>query len=124
MVSILYIYVHCGTKCWLTKLSLSVPTGSPEYATCRVLNLTTLEMSWSEPHPLEQNGPIEQYWIFVWNTDTNEMVYNTSTMSSLMAISVAHLEPYHNYDCNIAAYARRGLGPFTGVSAWLTDSGE
>ena len=99
------------------------PTGGPGYVACGVYNLTTLEVSWGQPHPLEQNGPIEQYWIFVWNTDTNKMVYNYSAINNDTML-VGSLVPYHNYNCRVAAYSRHGLGPFTSTPAWITELGE
>lgn len=87
------------------------------------MNLTTLTLNWSEPHQLHQNGPIEQYWIYVWNKDTDELVYN-SIFKSVSSIQVTSLDPYHNYNCNVAAFARGGLGPFTTANVWLTDQGK
>ena len=101
----------------------SVPTGGPQVVECNALNLTTLNVMWSEPHILEQNGPIEQYWVFVWNSDTNRIVYN-NTFTSPTVTSVTSLDPYFNYKCSVAAYARGGLGPFSTQNMWLTDLGE
>ena len=100
-----------------------MPTGGPQIVNCEVLNLTALDMNWIEPHRLEQNGPIEHYWIYVWNKDADELVYNT-ILKSPSEIQVTSLDPYHNYNCSVAAFARGGLGPFTTANVWLTDEGE
>ena len=97
-------------------------TGGPEYVVCGVYNLTILGVSWGQPHPPEQNGPIEQYWIFVWNTGTNVMVYNYSATNS-DTLLVNSLLPYHNYKCKVAAYSQYGLGPFTSTPVWITELG-
>ncbi len=100
-----------------------VPTGGPQIVNYEVLNLTALGMNWNEPHRLDQNGPIEHYWIYVWNKDTDELVYST-ILKSPSDIQVPSLDPYHNYNCSVAAFARGGLGPFTTANVWLTDQGE
>ena len=88
-------------------------------------NLTTLHVQWTEPHHLEQNGPIEQYLVYIWNNDTKEVVYSKSFMLiTLSGIQVTSLDSYHNYNCSVAAFARGGVGPFTTANVWLTDHGE
>ena len=87
------------------------------------MNLTTLYVNWTEPHHLEQNGPIEQYLVHVWNNDTKKYVY-TNMLIALSSIQVTSLDPYRNYNCSVAAFARGGLGPFTTANVWLTDHGE
>ena len=100
-----------------------MPTGGPQVVNCEVLNLTALGMNWNEPHHLEQNGPIEHYWVYVWNKDADKLVYNT-ILKSPSEIQVTSLDPYHNYNCSVAAFARGGLGPFTKANIWLTDQGQ
>ena len=100
-----------------------VPTGGPQIVNCDVMNLTTLNLSWAELHYLDQNGPIEQYWVYVWNKDTNQLVYST-ILKSVSGIQVTSLDSYHNYNCSVAAFARGGLGPFTTANVWLADQCE
>ena len=103
----------------------SVPTGGPQTVNCGILNLTTLNVDWTEPHHLDGNGPIERYWVYVWNKDSDELVYSTILKSiSESGIQVTSLDPYHNYNCSVAAFARGGLGPFTTTNVWLSDYGE
>lgn len=102
-----------------------MPTGGPQVVNCLVLNLTTLSVNWNEPHHLEQNGPIEYYCVYMWNNDTNKFVYTkVLNMTAASSIQVTSLDPYHNYNCSVAAFARGGLGPFTTANVWLTDYGE
>lgn len=98
----------------------AVPTGGPQRVDCRVQDLSTLNVQWSEPSSLESNAPIELYWVFVWNRDTNQIVYNNS-FTSPTTINVTSLTPFHNYNCSVAAYAHGGLGPFSTANSWLTD---
>ena len=88
------------------------------------MNLTTANLRWTELHYLDRNGPIEQYWVYVWNKDTDELVYSTIILNSVSAIQVTSLDPYHNYNCSVAAFAQGGLGPLTIANVWLTDQGE
>ena len=101
-----------------------MPTGGPQFVDCGMSNSTTLSVNWTEPHHLDQNGPIEHYWVYLWNNDTHELVY--SNLLDLMAsgIQVTPLDIYHNYNCSVAAFARGGMGPFTTANVWLTDYGE
>ena len=80
-------------------------------------------MDWTEPHQLDQNGPIEHYWVYVWNKDIDKLVYST-ILKSASAVQVTSLDPYHNYNCSVAVFARGGLGPFTTSNIWLSDHGE
>ena len=100
-----------------------MPTGGPQVVNCGVVNLTTLHVHWTEPHYLEQNGPIERYLVYVWNNDTKKLVYS-NMLIALSGIQVISLDSYHNYNCSVAAFARGVVGPFTTANVWLTDYGE
>ena len=81
-------------------------------------------MNWRQPNTLEQNGPLQYYFVIVWNMDTNEIVYTNSTLfSTQAALQVPSLIPYHNYKCKVAAYGQYGLGPFGITPVWIPETG-
>ena len=127
--SVKYV-LYCNTLtilyCFFIHQKYLAPTGAPEHFNCTVHNSTSLQLGWRQPSPLEQNGPLDYYLVFVWNMDTNEVVYSNSTPFSKTAatILVTALLPYHNYKCSVAAYGRFGLGPFDSVPVWIPETGK
>ncbi|XP_075217809.1 cell adhesion molecule Dscam1-like [Lycorma delicatula] len=92
-----------------------VPSGPPVDVIISSVGPTSLQLSWSPPHPDERNGPILGYYIGI--KQASEGRYNFSTVQTV--IPNAHPPPYvfnglnsyTQYKLALQAFNRVGAGP-------------
>ena len=86
-----------------------VPTSSPQSVTAHVIDVTTLNISWSPPVPEHRNGLIQRYVIRVTELDTGILDQFVTTNQSII---IRGRHPFYRYNYSIAAETI-GLGPYS-----------
>ena len=94
----------------LITIILTVPSGPPQSTDTQALSSTSLLLTWSEPLPDQQNGPIVGYLVrlvVVGSTDTTDFTVSSTTLE------VESLTPYTFYEWRVAAQTSAGTGLFS-----------
>ena len=91
---------------------LSVPSSSPENITFENINSTSMTISWDEIDCLNQNGVIEEYWVYL-TYNISETEQERTLDSDQTSITVNGLFPNTSYKVQIAAVNSNGSGPFS-----------
>lgn len=89
-----------------------VPTGPPQNVTARIVNPTTLALSWLPPLPERRNGLVQRYIISITELETRTTQLYNSTEANIV-ISGQH--PFYRYSYIIAAETI-GRGPYSVAS--------
>lgn len=90
----------------------SVPTSSPTDVRVRMLNMTTLRISWRSP-PLEGlNGILKGYYILITG---DEYTRNITTNERAGSVTLYYLTPGKEYKIRVAARTSEGIGIFHGT---------
>ena len=82
-------------------MSFTAPSGPPQTLRAVAISSTSIRLTWTAPLPEEQNGVIVSYRITVTDVESREVVQQTSSSASLLIVD--SLNPYHTYQCSIAA---------------------
>lgn len=94
-------------------LSLSlVPTGPPQNVMARIINATTLSLSWSPPVPERRNGLIQRYVVSITELETGTTQLYNSTQGSIV---IGGRHPFYRYSYIVAAETI-GRGPYSVAS--------
>lgn len=100
----------------------SAPSAAPLNISVNVLSSTSVQLSWSPPHLMHQNGLIQSYSILVHEQPTNS---TTLTQQSFQhnSIVITSLHPNYDYTLSVAAHTV-GLGPYGSVTARTHQDGK
>ena len=82
-------------------LPFTAPSGPPQSFQAVAISSTSIRLTWAAPLPDEKNGVIVSYTITVTDVESGEVVQQTSSSASLLI--VGSLNPYHTYQCAVAA---------------------
>ena len=96
--------------CQYPVLILTVPSGPPQSTDTQALSSTSLLLSWSDPLPDQQNGPIVGYLVMLVRVGTGDTTQFSVTATTL---EVGSLVPYTTYEWRVAAETTAGTGPFS-----------
>ncbi|GLG97679.1 Hemolin [Gryllus bimaculatus] len=97
-----------------------VPSAPPDNIQVGMINTTAAYVKWSSPPPAHHNGVLLGYKIQVKGNGTKvlaQMTLNASTTSVLLN----NLTTGGAYTARVAAYTRRGLGPFSSPVSLIMD---
>lgn len=82
-----------------------VPTGAPLNCTVSCIESDAVDLNWSPPDELLQNGQILSYSV------SCSFIGNNSFDTVDTALSISDLDPYTTYTCNVSAVNVVGAGP-------------
>uniref|UniRef100_A0A0N5BC31 Roundabout homolog 2 n=1 Tax=Strongyloides papillosus TaxID=174720 RepID=A0A0N5BC31_STREA len=90
----------------------SVPTSSPTDVKVRMLNMTTLRISWRPPPSEGLNGILKGYYILITGDDYTR---NITTNERAGSVTLYYLTPGKEYKIRVAARTIEGIGIFHGT---------
>lgn len=90
----------------------SVPTSSPTDVRVRMLNMTTLRISWRSPPSEGLNGILKGYYILITG---DEYTRNITTNERAGSVTLYYLTPGKEYKIRVAARTSEGIGIFHGT---------
>lgn len=97
---------------YLTNCSYAAPDSPPENITATVRSSTSIEVTWNEVLPINQNGDIVRY-----NLTFERLGDGAKSTVSLPASSRGHtitgLQPYAEYNISVRASTQVGPGPLS-----------
>lgn len=94
--------------------SVTVPSGAPLNVSASAINSTALIINWELPAPSERNGDITGYSLLLREVPTNSTT-SLSQSGAHIELVVSSLQPYYEYECQIAAETAVGRGPYGDV---------
>ena len=90
-----------------------VPASPPQNVTATVLSSTEIQVNWTEPPEIDQNGVITQYEVMYEPLMTfGELVVMTNTTTDLY-FTLTGLQEYVEYNISVRAYTSVGPGPYS-----------
>ena len=78
----------------------SAPSGPPRNITIEAITSSSVNMMWSPPVEMEQNGVVRHYVVIVTDLQSSER-RQFSVLTN--EITVPSLHPYYDYACSVAA---------------------
>lgn len=90
---------------------LVVPTAPPQNFSATVTGTTSVEFNWQPPPTDDQNGPLSYYQL--WLVDETFNLTDTTINTTNTSYSIATLEEYIHYSCQVAASNVVGVGPYS-----------
>uniref|UniRef100_A0A0N4Z9L2 Roundabout homolog 1-like n=1 Tax=Parastrongyloides trichosuri TaxID=131310 RepID=A0A0N4Z9L2_PARTI len=90
----------------------SVPTSSPTDVRVRMLNMTTLRISWRAPPTEGLNGILKGFYILITG---DEYTRNITTNERAGSVTLYYLTPGKEYKIRVAARTAEGIGIFHGT---------
>ena len=86
-----------------------VPSAPPQSLTGIAVSSTVVMLTWSPPPLIDINGIIRYYVVKIMERETSLMWITEATDSH---INITSLQPYHNYEFEVAAHTI-ATGPYT-----------
>lgn len=96
------------------------PSSPPRDVRVRIMNLTTLRISWRPPPPQDINGLLKGFQIVVLGNET-KWHRNISTNERAASVTLFHLVPGMTYKIQVAAFTAGGMGLYHGVDVVTMD---
>ena len=103
-------------------LIIAAPSGPPQSISGSVISSTSVQLSWSPPLSVHQNGLIQSYTILVFEQQTNTTVEEHQDFQENMII-ITSLHPHYDYTLSVAAHTVT-LGPYGSVTLMTSQDGR
>ena len=110
MYSIPYMYITCIT---IASVSLAVPTAPPGMVKLYPQSAYSIFVTWTLPPLVDRNGPITGFAIRHWKTDQETFSGSGKRVGSDLFFLLKDLQPYTDYNVEVAAVNVNGTGPFS-----------
>ena len=102
-------------------LLIAAPSGPPQSISVSVVSSTSLQLSWSPPLSVHQNGLIQSYTILVFEQQTNTTIEKHQNFLQTTII-LNNLQPNYDYTLSVAAHTV-ALGPYGSVIIRTSEDG-
>ena len=102
-------------------LIIAAPSGPPQSISGSVISSTSLQLSWSPPLSVHQNGLIQSYTILVFEQQTNTTIEKHQNFLQT-TIVLNNLQPNYDYTLSVAAHTV-ALGPYGSVIIRTSEDG-
>ena len=102
----------------------SVPSGHPEDVRGQPIDSRTIKITWSPPHPSQQNGDLLGYKVLYVREDSPlgpGGAPEINVLPSEHSATISNLDKWTEYKVWVKAYTRVGDGPLSPVIIVLTD---
>lgn len=100
----------CSTS---TSFTLSAPTAPPNTVQLNPQSAYSISVNWTLPPLVDRNGPITGYVVRHWQADEGPASRRDRTVGSVLSFNVENLQPYTDYNVQVAAVNVNGTGPFS-----------
>lgn len=105
-------------------LSLVVPSEAPQNVNGKMLNSTSIEITWLPPAAGSRNGVLTGYRL-LYDEAVASLELDNATAHSIVvtesAFVLSGLEKFTPYKISVAAMTRPGIGPYSDVIIVKTD---
>lgn len=92
----------------------SVPGNAPENVESEVLSSTSINVSWGDVPPIDQNGIITVYEVLVEPLETfGGILLPLAINTTEFEVEVLDLSAYVSYNISVRAYTTEGPGPYS-----------
>ena len=92
-----------------------VPASTPEDVTIQLYNSTSALIMWGPPNKRELHGDLQGYKVIIRSQNTSHYWNNFTLDSDITSLLLENLTAEEVYWVKVAAYNRKGIGPFSKV---------
>ena len=94
-------------------ITSTAPSSPPQNVMATGVDPASLRVTWQPPPLIDQNGPLNGYFISYHRTDDTQISGSMSAIGTESTIS--GLDPFVNYSIQVTARNDRGLGIFSNI---------